>query len=81
MLSADQLAPSGGAAAHTVTGVPPVTLTFLICPTTKNPTHWPSAEKKGLYGNPSLKTRGRSGLRARLDPLHAGQEPRVGLSE
>ena len=42
-----QLAPRGSAASPRVTAAPPLTETFFSFPPAKNPTHWPSGEKKG----------------------------------
>jgi hypothetical protein len=43
-----QLAPLGSEALPRVRATPPVTEIFFSVPLAKNPTHWPSGEKKGL---------------------------------
>ena len=57
-----QLAPRGSTASPRVSAAPPLTETFFSFPPAKNPTHWPSGEKKGLTA-PSVLV---MGLQSRL---------------
>ena len=52
-----QLAPPGAGVLLRVTAAPPLMDTFSSFPLAKNPTHWPSGEKKGLMA-PSVPAMG-----------------------